>query len=168
MPDLKVVPSVDLQRYTGTWYEIARLPNWFQKGCAGEVTATYTLDEDGIEVVNRCRKENGEMTEARGRARRASEDEPNSKLQVRFAPAFLSWLPFVWGDYWIIDLAQDYSYAVIGEPQRKYLWILSRTKTIDDGTMEGILTRIKQQGYDVGKLVLTKQSPATEGEPTLH
>lgn len=156
--ELHVVPSVDLQKYAGMWYEIARLPNSFQKDCAGDVTATYTPDGDGIEVVNRCRKENGEAIEAKGRARLADKEGPTSKLEVRFAPAFLSWLPFVWGKYWIIDLATDYSYAVIGEPKRTYLWILSRTKTLDESTLNGILDRIRRQGYDTDKLVMTKQS----------
>ncbi len=155
--ELKVVPSVDLQKYAGTWYEIARYPNKFQNDCAGDVTATYTVDEDGIEVVNRCRKQSGEVMEAKGRARRASENGPNSKLKVRFAPAFLSFLPFVWGDYWIIDLAPDYSYAVIGDPGRKYLWILSRTKKLDDVVFAAILERIKLNGYDTTKLMITAQ-----------
>ncbi len=155
---LDVVPSVDLNRYAGTWYEIARLPNSFQKKCTGGVTANYALLDDGtVNVVNRCRKENGEMTEAEGKARRKSEDEPNSKLEVRFAPAWLSFLPFVWGDYWIIDLAEDYSYAVIGEPSREYLWILSRTPKIDDTIYEKILERIREKGYDTASLVKTKQ-----------
>jgi apolipoprotein D and lipocalin family protein len=90
---LEVVPSVDLTRYCGTWYEIARLPNGFQKKCAGDVTATYTLLDDGkIKIVNKCRMEDGEITEAEGRAKRASDDEPNTKLKVRFAPAILSFL----------------------------------------------------------------------------
>ncbi len=158
MQELKVIPSVDMQKYKGTWYEIARLPNSFQNDCAGDVTATYSLDEDGIEVVNRCRKVNGEMSEVKGRVRRASEEEPNTKLKVRFAPAFLSFLSFVWGDYWIIDLAPDYSYAVIGEPKRKYLWILGRTKKLDEGVLNGILERIRQNGYDTNKLSMTNQS----------
>jgi len=158
MQELKVIPSVDLQRYKGTWYEIARLPNSFQNDCTGDVTATYSLDDDGIEVVNRCRKENGEVIEAKGRARRASEEELNTKLKVRFAPAFLSFLSFVWGDYWIIDLAPDYSYAVVGEPKRKYLWILSRTKKLEEATLSGILERIRHNGYDTDKLIMTKQS----------
>ena len=126
---LEPVPSIDLNRYIGTWYEIARLPNSFQEKCLGDVTANYSFNDDGtIRVINRCRKENGEMTEAEGKARRLSMDEPNSKLEVRFAPAWLSWLPFVWGNYWVIELAEDYSYAVVGEPKREYLWILSRTE----------------------------------------
>jgi len=155
---LEVVPSLDLTRYVGTWYEIARLPNSFQEKCAGNVTAEYTLLDDGtVKVVNRCRKENGEMTEAEGKARRLSRDEPSSKLEVRFAPGWLGWLPFVWGNYWVIDLADDYSYAVIGEPTREYLWILSRAPKIDDALYERILETIKRKGYDTSALVKTKQ-----------
>ncbi len=133
---LTVVPSVDLNRYMGRWYEIARYPNSFQRQCVGDVTATYSLLDDGqIKVVNRCRKENGEYSEVEGRAKRAGDDEPNTKLKVRFAPAFLSFLPFVWGDYWIILLAPDYSYVVIGEPDRKYLWILSRMPVMDEALL---------------------------------
>jgi apolipoprotein D and lipocalin family protein len=157
-PPLGVVPSIDLNRYIGTWYEIARLPNRFQKKCTGDVTATYTLLNDGtIKVVNRCRTENGEMTEAEGKARRASDDEPNSKLEVRFAPGWLSWLPFVWGNYWVIDLADDYSYAVVGEPDREYLWILSRTPRMDDAVYQRVLENIRNHGYDTEALVKTIQ-----------
>jgi len=155
---LEVVPGIDLKRYAGTWYEIARLPNRFQRECAGNVTATYTLLDDGtISVVNRCRKSNGEMTEAVGKARRSDNDGPNSKLEVRFAPAILSFLPFVWGNYWVIDLADDYSYAVIGEPNREYLWILARSGSIDEDTYGKILDRISRQGYDISKLMRTGQ-----------
>ena len=154
---LGVVSEVDFSRYIGTWYEIARLPNSFQTKCVGDVTATYTLRDDGkITVVNRCRQENGEMSEAEGLAKLSSDDAPNSKLKVRFAPAFLSFLPFVWGDYWIINLAPDYSYAVIGEPSRKYLWILSRTPSMDEIILEGILTQIRENGYDLAGLLRTK------------
>ena len=157
--ELRAVPSIDIGRYLGLWYEIARLPNSFQEKCAGEVTATYSLFDDGdIRVVNRCRKEDGEMTEAEGRARRATVDGPNSKLKVRFAPAFLAFLPFVWGDYWVIDIAPDYSYAVVGEPRREYLWILSRTPVLDEQVLGGIIARIREQGYDVSRLVRTRQT----------
>jgi apolipoprotein D and lipocalin family protein len=156
---LEVVPFVDLSRYAGTWYEIARLPNRFQNKCAGDVTATYSiLDNGDIKVVNRCRQENGEFTEAEGRARRESNDEPNTKLEVRFAPAFLSFLPLVWGSYWIIDLGEDYSYAVIGEPDRRFLWILSRSKDIDMDLLDGILGRVQHQGYDIASLIRTEQT----------
>ena len=156
---LEVVPAVDLNKYAGVWYELARLPNGFQKQCAGDVTATYTLLDDGrIKVVNRCRNENGEIEVAEGEAKRSGDDAPTAKLKVRFAPAILSFLPFVWGDYWIIVLAPDYSYAVIGDPARKYLWILSRTPAVDESTYKIILDQVKTKGYDLTNLARTNQS----------
>ena len=113
---------VDLARYAGHWYEIARLPNRFQEQCAGDVAATYTPRPDGrVTVVNECRKADGQTTRAEGVARRADEKGPASRLKVRFAPAVLSFLPFVWGDYWILELDREYGYAVVGDPSRKYL-----------------------------------------------
>jgi len=153
---LTVVPEVDLNRYMGTWYEIARLPNSFQGKCVSDVTATYSLLDDGdIRVVNRCRKEDGEMSEAEGLARLASKDGPNTKLKVRFAPAWLSFLPFVWGNYWIIALAPDYSYVAIGEPDREYLWILARTPAMDESTLQHALEQVRQKGYDLTNLLRT-------------
>lgn len=153
---LEVVPSVDLNRYMGTWYEIARLPNAFQRKCIGDISATYSLLEDGqIKVVNRCRKEDGEVSEVEGRAKRADKDGSNARLKVRFAPAWLSFLPFVWGDYWIIDLAPDYAYAVIGDPDREYLWILARTPDLPEATLQAILDRARGQGYDLTGLIRT-------------
>ncbi len=135
------------------------MPFRFESEGASDVTATYTLLDDGtIRVLNRCRKENGDIDEAEGRARLASDAGPNTKLKVRFAPAFLSFLPFVWGDYWIIDLANDYSYAAVGEPDRKYLWVLSRTPVMDETALQGILDRVKQNGYDLTGLIKTKQT----------
>jgi len=123
---LRVVPGVDLTRYAGTWYEIARLPNRFQAKCAGEVVATYALQPDGrIAVTNRCRTTAGDVTAATGVARRV-DGQPPSVLQVRFAPAFLSFLPAVWGDYQILALGPEYDHAVVGTPDRAYLWVLSR------------------------------------------
>ncbi len=157
-PALQAVTFIDLERYMGVWYEIARLPNPFQDDCAGEITATYTLlGEDEIQVVNRCRGEDGKINEVEGRARRASPAGPAAKLEVRFAPAFLSFLPFVWGEYWIIDLDQGYRYAVVGEPDREYLWILSRTPELPEGTMHGILERVRARGYDLSGLIRTRQ-----------
>jgi apolipoprotein D and lipocalin family protein len=155
---VQVVTSVDLARYAGTWYEIARYPNSFQEFCAGDVTATYTLLEDGrIRVVNSCRDEKGEIKEVDGIARKQEDDGPDTKLEVRFAPAFLSFLPFVWGDYWIIDLAEDYSYVVIGGPTREYLWILAREPEIPSATYDGIMKRLKDQGFAPSRLVKTRQ-----------
>ncbi|HJU54257.1 MAG TPA: lipocalin family protein [Pyrinomonadaceae bacterium] len=155
---LRVVPSVDLSRYAGLWYEIARLPNRFEEKCAGDVTAHYSLTEAArLKVVNRCRKKNGEMSEAEGVARLADKRGANTRLKVRFAPSFLSFLPFVWGDYQIIELAPDYSYALVGEPSRKYLWILSRTPRMDEDTYRKLTEAASSQGFDVSRLVRTKQ-----------
>jgi apolipoprotein D and lipocalin family protein len=157
--DVRVVPSVDLTRYAGTWYEIARFPNRFQKFCTGDVLAKYTLLDDGeISVVNSCRDADGVVREAEGRARRQDAGGSDAKLEVRFAPAFLSFLSFVWGDYWIIDLAADYSYAVIGGPEREYLWILARAPTLPDSTYTGIKERLRAQGYEPARLVRTSHT----------
>lgn len=156
---LQVVSSVDLSRYTGKWFEIARLPNRFQKDCVGEVTATYSLlDGSQLKVVNECRKSNGRIEQAEGRARLASKDGPNSKLKVRFAPAWLSWLPSVWGDYWIIELAPDYSYSLVGTPDRKYLWILSRPPQMEETVYKEVLEKAAAEGFDVSQLIKTKQA----------
>lgn len=157
-PPLTVVDSIDVSRYMGVWYEIARMPNSFQSDCIGDVTATYVLLESGqIRVVNRCKVEDGTFSESEGLAIRADDEEPNSKLKVRFAPAILSWLPWVWGDYWVIDLAPDYSHVVIGEPDREQLWILARTPKMDETVLEKILDRVRGKGYDLSGLMRTKQ-----------
>lgn len=155
------VSSVDLKRYSGTWYEIARYPNKFEKDCAGNVTANYTLKDDGkIAVTNKCLKKNGKIQNAEGEAR-IKDKTTNAKLEVRFAPGFLSFLPQVWGDYWILDLASDYSYAVIGDRKREYLWILSRTPQMDVKTYENVLAVVEQKGFVPNKLVKTSQKVET-------
>lgn len=155
---LRVVGDLDLERYAGRWFEIARFPNRFQRDCAGEVTATYSLRDDGrIAVINRCRQQDGSMKEAEGVARRV-EGRPPSVLKVRFAPAFLSFLPMVWGDYQVIALGDEYDYAVVGTPDRKYLWILARQASMDPARYEDAVAAAKAQGFDVGRLVATAQA----------
>lgn len=157
-PAPRTVPSVDLTQFAGTYYEIARYPNKFQKRCSGDVTATYALRPDGrIDVVNRCRTADGSMVEARGVAKRAKNHAGNARLKVRFAPAFLSWLPQVWGDYWIIGLATDYSYAVVGDPARQYLWILSRVPRLPDLSYRQAVQIAEANGFDAARLVATPQ-----------
>ena len=151
LPPLEVVPSVDLERYVGTWYEIASYPQRFQEGCTA-TTATYTLQSDGeIAVLNRCRKDSldGPEDTAEGTAR-VVDPKSNAKLEVSF------FWPF-WGDYWIIDLGPEYEYAVVGHPSRDYLWILSRAPTLDDATYDDILERLEAQGYPLDRLVETPQ-----------
>ena len=150
-PPLETVPTVDLSRYVGRWYEIASFPTWFQKGCSGS-TADYRLRTDGkIDVLNQCRKApDGVLDSARGRAW-VTDPATNAKLKVQF------FWPFR-GDYWIIDLGRDYDYAVVGHPSRDYLWVLSRTPHMDDGLYGRILERVRQKGYDPGRLVKTRLS----------
>src|SRR5690606_20135008 len=114
-PPVRTVPKVDLDRYVGIWYEISRYPNKYQRDCESDVRASYSRRPDGrLDVVNVCRTSDGIKT-TEGVAR-VVDEETSSKLEVRFAPAWLSWVPAVWGDYWIIGLADDYSWAVVGDP----------------------------------------------------
>jgi apolipoprotein D and lipocalin family protein len=153
-PSLEPVAALDLARYAGTWHEIARYPNWFQRNCAGDVTATYTLRGDGmVNVLNACRKADGETIRAEGVARRPDAARAPAKLEVRFAPDWLAWLPFVWANYWVVDLAADYSHVLVGEPTREYFWILARSPRLDDATYARVLERAKALGYDPGRLV---------------
>jgi len=154
---LRTVPEVQLDRYLGHWVEIAKYPNWFQKDCASGTSADYALDPDGgVIVTNRCRRADGSWNQAIGKARRVG--EPGSpKLKVRFAPAWLGWLPMVWGDYWVIDLDPDYSLVAISEPSRQYLWILARSPQPDPQHYQALLERLKSLGFDLGKLETTIQ-----------
>ena len=148
---LPTVAKVDLARYLGTWYEVARLPTRFEKDCVG-VTATYSKRDDGtIDIVNRCRKKwvDGEIKDARGKAK-VVDATTNAKLKVTF------FWPF-YGDYWIIELGQNYEYALIGEPDREYLWILSRTAVLPEATLQALLARAKEVGYDISKIYFTPQ-----------
>jgi apolipoprotein D and lipocalin family protein len=157
---MKPVPTLDLQRYAGTWYEIARLPNPFQKKCAHSVVVHYAVRDDGrLDVVNECTEKDGSLSRAAGVARLADPQAPPSRLKVRFAPAFLSFLSAVWGDYWVIDLAPDYTWAVIGEPKAQYLWILSRSPQMPEPLYTELLGRAARF-YDVSRVVRTEQRTA--------
>lgn len=150
---VKTVSTVNLDRYIGDWVEIARFPNRFQNKCAGDVRATYSRRADGrIDVLNRCRLANGSTSEAQGIAR-VVDTRTNAKLKVRFAPAFLSWIPQVWGDYWVIGLADDYSWAVVGSPDRGYLWVLARSRELDARRYDAALATARSNGFDVQRLV---------------
>jgi apolipoprotein D and lipocalin family protein len=145
---LEVVPHVELEKYLGKWYEIAHLPAKFQEGC-NETTATYTLAKDGnISVLNQATK-NGKMKQAKGKAKVVDKNS-NAKLKVTF------FWPF-YGDYWIIKLGNNYDYSVVGTPNRKYLWILSRTPQMDDNLYSQIIEYVKSKGFDPNKLIKTFQ-----------
>ena len=154
---LATIAALDVPRYMGTWYEIAKFPNRFQKKCVGFTKATYSALADGtLQVVNRCRTANGKTEEAIGAARQVgAPDSP--KLKVRFAPAMLSFLPMVWGDYWVVDLDPGYQLAAVSEAKREYLWILSRSPKVDKASYDALVARLAGQGLDVSKLVFTNQ-----------
>ncbi|HWV39975.1 MAG TPA: lipocalin family protein [Vulgatibacter sp.] len=151
LPEVQTVPYVDLERYVGTWYEIAAFPQRFQAGCTA-TTTTYTLRDDGqIDVVNRCNEGSpgGPEKVVKGRAR-VADPATNAKLKVSFFRPF-------WGDYWIVDLGADYDYAVVGHPSRDYCWILSRTPTLDPALYDAIVRRLQAQRFDTDRLQKTLQ-----------
>lgn len=142
----RTVESVDLNRYRGLWYEIARMPNRFQRKCAGNTTARYTLRENGkIDVVNRCVDKDGKIIEAKGVAKTA-DSVSNSKLKVSFVKVL--GISLFWGDYWIIGLDENYEYAIVGTPNREYGWILSREPELSSENMDRVFTILREQGYD--------------------
>jgi len=153
---LRVVESVDLEQYVGLWYSIASIPTRFERQCVQGTTAEYTLLDSGrIQVVNTCFDADGRPDVARGQAWVPDRSEPG-KLKVSFV-RFLGiwWFP---GNYWIIDLADDYSYAVVGDPSRDYGWILSRTPTLPDDVFAGVVTRLEAQGYDFANFRMMDQT----------
>ena len=158
-PPLRVVDSVDLTRYAGRWYEAARLPNRFQDQCTGDVVVHYALRTDGrIDVVNRCRTPQARWTRRAASAARPATGRATARLEVRFAPAILSFLSSVWGDYWIIGLGPEYTWAVVGTPSREYLWILSRTPAMSATSYERAIEIARGNGFDVTRLVKTTNS----------
>lgn len=160
-PPPPTVAVVDLKQYAGKWFEIARYPNKFQKKCVGNTTASYALKPDGnINVLNECLVKNGTMESAAGEAK-VVEGSSNAKLEVRFAPRYMSFLSAVWGDYWIVDLDKEYKYAAVGDPKREYLWILSRTPVMSDATYQNILRRVETLGFNPAKLQKTTQNAET-------
>lgn len=153
-PALTTVDHVDLNRYAGKWYELARMPNRFEKKCDRDVTATYRLEGDTVRVENRCIKADGSETLAKGKAK-IVDSATNAKLKVTF------FWPF-YGDYWIIGLDPDYKWAVVGTPRRDYLWILSRTPSLPASEMERVHRVMEERGYKRQDLMPTKQTAATK------
>lgn len=152
MAPLPTASKVEFQRYSGRWYEISRLPMWFERKCIGDVTATYTpRPDERLEVINRCRTEDGFIS-ARGIAEASDPTRPG-QLRVRFAPDWLAWLPVVWGDYWILDIDSDYQWVLIGAPSRNYLWILARTPSLNPFTVAALKQYAAEQGFDIAQMV---------------
>ena len=155
---VKSIDQLDTNQYMGSWYEIAKLPNWFQRNCAQNTKATYKLINPAeIQVLNQCQAANGEMIQALGMARPRANGLP-AQLEVRFAPSWLGWLPLVWGDYWVLDLDPQYQLAAVGDPSKKYLWILSRTPQISEASYKALTQRLSLMGFDVSRLEKTTQN----------
>ena len=143
---LEVVPHVELEKYLGKWYEIAHLPFRFEDGCT-DITATYSLSKNGnVSVLNGCLKD-GKLKQAKGKAK-VVDKTTGAKLKVTFFWPFSA-------DYWIINLGKDYDYAVVGTPNRKYLWILNRTPQMDDKLFSQLIDSVKSKGFDVINLIIT-------------
>ena len=154
---LATVDKVDLQRYAGTWYEIARLPQWFQRGCY-DSTATYSLNDDGtVKVINRCQREGEQTSEAEGTARVVPGSD-NAKLKVRFDNWVSRLIPTITeGNYWIIALDKDYQTVVIGEPSREYLWILARQSELPEDQYQALVQVAQEKGFPVEELQRNRQ-----------
>jgi apolipoprotein D and lipocalin family protein len=155
---VKSISEFDVSRYMGTWYEIAKLPNWFQRKCVQGTQARYkVLGPAQIEVNNKCTTASGEEIQAIGLARPNGSGLP-AQLEVRFAPEWTAWLPMVWGAYWVLDLDPDYQLAAVGDPSKSYLWILSRTPVVSSERYEAVLKRLNVMGFDITKLEKTLQN----------
>jgi apolipoprotein D and lipocalin family protein len=155
---VKAISEFDVSRYVGTWYEIAKLPNWFQRKCVQGTQARYKISgPTQIEVNNKCTTASGEEIQAIGLARPNGSGLP-AQLEVRFAPEWTAWLPMVWGAYWVLDLDTDYQLAAVGDPSKSYLWILSRTPLVSAERYEAVLKRLSLMGFDVTKLEKTRQN----------
>ena len=158
---LQTVDKVQLDRYLGVWYEIARKPMYFENKCSRDVTATYTLNENGnVSVTNRCFSKDGQLQQSIGEA--FVQNAPfNTKLKVSFLPEAIRWLSVARGDYWILKIDDDYQTVLIGEPRRKYMWVLSRSAQPDQAVVNEYLEYAKSVGYNLTDLIHTKQTHNT-------
>ena len=153
--ELQVVSKVDLKKYIGLWYEIAKIPNRFQKDCIKNTTAEYSLRSDGkIKVVNSCMQADSSINVAEGVAR-VVDNISNAKLEVSFVK--ILGIQLFWGDYWIIGLGENYDFALVGSPDRKYGWILSRTKQMPQDKINMISDLLRIKGYDIKNFEFTEQ-----------
>lgn len=161
---LPTVAALDLARYAGIWHEIAHLPSWFQRRCAGPAQATYALRADGrLQVHNRCRTMRGTPLEVDGVGEPVSALHPG-RLRVSFAPDWLRALGLGWGDYWIIALADDYRWSLVGTPDRQYLWILARNRTLDLVTLQQLSAMALALGFPVGALQFPGMPPQLQAQ----
>lgn len=157
MTAVTTVTQLDLNRYLGRWYELCRLPMKYEDAGATDITATYSLNEDGsVRVDNRCFDAEGKPTRSIGKA--TPVDASNTRLKVTFLPAGLRWLPFTDGDYWVLKLDPDYRAALVGSPDRKYLWLLGRSPDLPQEMREEFLNEARRQGFDLAPLIVPRHT----------
>lgn len=150
---LATVEKVELDKYLGVWYEVGRKPIYFERKCAYNITATYTVNENGnIIVDNKCYDGDGNLQQSLGEAFVANAPF-NSKLKVSFLPEGVRWIPIGRGDYWVLKLDEEYQTVLVGEPRRKYLWVLSRTPNPNKEVILEYLNYAKSVGYDIGDII---------------
>lgn len=156
--EIPTAPNLDLQKYLGKWYEVASIPQWFQKDCIANTTAEYSAVEDSpqIQVLNSCDTSSGDRKTAKGRAK-VTDPTTSSKLKVTFVK-IIGWIFAFGGNYWVLDIDPEYSYALIGDPSRKYAWVLSRTPSLPKETLDKIADKYKSLGYDTCLLLTSIQS----------
>lgn len=156
---------VDLDRFVGSWFEIARLPDSQDKECVSDARATYARTDDGLRLLSLCRRADGSIRRSTGRAKLA-DDATQSRFKISYSSSALDVLPFFWSDYTIIDVADDYSTAIVGAADRKHLWLLARQPTVDDAARQDFLNKARAQGFDTSALVYTQHTehaaPASE------
>lgn len=154
--ELPTVSTVDVTRYAGTWHEIARLPYRMEARCVADVTTTFKRrGMRSYDVETRCRRADGSEETDVGIAR-IQDTSSNAKMEIRFLPLALAWWPFAWSDYWILDLAPDYSHALVGVPARDAMWILSRKPELEAATYERLVAKARVLGFEVDKLIRSK------------
>jgi apolipoprotein D and lipocalin family protein len=165
LPPPRTVSGFALPRYLGTWYELARLPIRFEPADCSDVSAQYALrDDGGIEVRNRCLRADGTLEESIGVA--TAVDADNGQLEVSFLPAGLRWIPFTKGDYWVLRVDPDYRVALVGSPDRTYLWLLARSTALDPQLRAAYLATAREQGYALDRLIDTPHTGRPTATPT--
>jgi len=159
---------VDLDRFVGSWFEIARLPDKQDQECVSDARATYARTEDGLRLLSLCRRADGSIRRSTGRAKLV-DDATQSRFKISYSSPTLDLLPFLWSDYTIIDVADDYSTAIVGAVDRKHLWLLARQPTVDEAGRKDFLNKARAQGFDTSALVYTQHTarsvPVPAGEP---
>ena len=154
---VEAIPSLDLSRYLGKWYELCRLPMKYEDETATDITARYSLNDSGtVRVDNRCFDENGQPSQAIGEA--TPVDDGKSRLKVTFLPKFIRWIPYTSGDYWVLKLDPDYQVALVGSPDRQYLWLLGRKPDLAEDIREDYLAEARRQGFDLTNLIVPRHT----------